>query len=713
MPSSFRPGRRRTSRVRTALTTVLAAPLLLLGLLPAGATAAPAGDQIAFHDGGADLTLTVPAGTDSPGYTVVIATAPFQITTVRDGGTVLQTVAAAPGSSGPSGPVDFRTQSGWATATSVQASDWHDGVLDFTLATTAPGDTVAYRITPQPDRYRMTWSVQGPAAPEQVATHYRTAASGHWYGQGEAQTADGGPYTRQPWPLDSGSIRDTAMGPAEYLMTDPFWFTQRGSGLWVDTRDVMDVAMNSVQPGVFGYTLTHSAAMDSTAFVEATPRAVYADYIGITGTPAKSDATDAQYAKPLWNSWAQFYTSVSEPATLAWARGLHDAGVPAQTIQVDDGWMSHYGDFTFNSKFPTPKAMSDQIHAMGYDFGLWVTLWINTDADNYDYAAQHGYLLRSKTDPSKPCDVRWWNGTAGIVDLANPDARAWFAGKLQDLETTYGVDGFKFDTRFFDESCAPYPGYTAQDYLTLGAQFTDRFDQQGAGVRISWTGSQKYGFVIREVDKGTGWNSLQAAVAQDLAISTIGYPFVETDMIGGSLGQPPPTEQVLVRWAQAAALMPLMYSSTSPLGVANPAGTRSYDQQAVDLYTAAATTHARLAPYIEQQVHRAVATGEPIMKPLFFDYPGDQASYQIDDEWLLGDSLLAAPVLTDGSSRDIHVPAGEWYDVVHHRVVTGPTTLAGYAAGLSDTPAFVKLGTADTGTLLSALAPGASARPQA
>ena len=104
-------------------------------------------------------------------------------------------------------------------------------------------------------------------------------------------------------------------------MTDPFWFTQRGSGLWVNTRDVMDVALNAVQPGVFGYTLTASDAMDATVFVERTPRDVYTDYIGITGTPAKSDATDAEYAKPLWNSWGQFYTSVSQDSVLAWAKG--------------------------------------------------------------------------------------------------------------------------------------------------------------------------------------------------------------------------------------------------------------------------------------------------------------------------------------------------------------------------------------------------------
>jgi alpha-glucosidase (family GH31 glycosyl hydrolase) len=680
------------------LPALLLAAVLPAAMLTTSAVAKPVSEG-GVRDLGDRLALTVPAADGAPGYTVEVTKAPFQITTQR-GGTVLQTAAAT---SATTGPAVFRTQAGWASATSVQAATWHDGVLDLTVATTAAGDTVSYRIAPSADRYRATWSVTGPAAATQVSSQYLTASGGHWYGQGEAQTPDGGPYTRQPWPLDSGKVRDNAFGPAEYLMTDPFWFTQRGTGLWVDTHDVMDVSVNAVQQGVFGYTLTGSAEMASTVFVERTPRDVYADYIGITGTPAKSDATPAQYGKPLWNSWAQFYTTVSQASTLEWAKGLHDAGVPAEAVQVDDGWMSHYGDFTFNSKFPDPKQLSDQIHGMGYDFGLWVTLWINNDAENYQYAVDHGYLLKSKTDPSQPCSVDWWNGTAGIVDLANPEARAWYAGKLHELEQTYGVDGFKFDTRFFDERCATYPGHTALDYLTLGAQLTDEFDQQGAGVRLSWTGSQQYGFVIRQIDKGTSWDSLQAAVAQNLSISTIGYPFVETDMIGGSLGQPPPAKQVLVRWAQAASLTPLMYSSTSPLGVSNPSGSASYDQQTIDLYKQAIRTHEALAPYIRQQVDRAVKTGEPIMKPLFFNHPGDQATYTIDDQWLLGDSLLAAPVLADQSTRDIHVPPGDWYDVQNRRVVNGPTDLRGYQADLSRSPAFIKLGSEDTGTLMRAL----------
>ena len=96
------------------------------------------------------------------------------------------------------------------------------------------------------------------------------------------------------------------------------------------------------------------------------------------------------------------------------------------------------------------------------------------------------------------------------------------------------------------------------------------------------------------------------------------------------------------------------------------------------------------------------------MKPIFFNYPSDQASYTIGDEWLFGDSLLAAPVLADVTSRSIHLPAGYWYDVKRREVVHGPTDIADYPVTLADVPMFILLGTPDTGRLMSALAPGAS-----
>jgi alpha-glucosidase (family GH31 glycosyl hydrolase) len=696
---------------RAAVTVGLAAVLTASPAfgITAGAAAGSAPSQgTSVHPGarfaatGSRLTLTESASSTAPGYGIVIEAQPFSVTTTRNGHVVLATTSAA---SAADAPVQFTVAGASYHATSVRSSAWTGSALTLDLVTTDPGHDVTYTITPSPGQYTVTWSVRGvPGALDSAGVNYVLASAGHWYGQGEAMTPDGGPYTRQPWPLDSGQVVDDEMGPSSYLMTDPFWFTESSAGFYVHTGNVMNVAINQGNDGIGRFAVTATPSYTATVFVGSTPRAVYQDYVGVTGTPAASNATPQQYREPLWNGWGQMYTSVSEQQILDYARGLAANHIPGHAIQIDDGWMSAYGDFTFNSKFPTPTEMSAEIHKLGFDLGLWVTLWIDTNANNFAYAKDHGYLLMSAADPSQVCLIPWWDGPqgAGIVDLANPAARAWFAGQLTSLEKTYDINGLKFDTRFFDPSCRPDPGYTANDYLTLGAEFTKQFNQQGVGVRISWTGSQKYGFVTREIDKSTGWDSLQAAADQDLAISTIGYPFVETDMIGGSDGGPAPIKQVLIRWAQAAALMPLMYASTSPAN-------GRYDAQTTSLYRAAILRHEQLTPYILQQVKRAVATGEPIMKPVFFDFPQDRAGYTATDEWLLGDALLAAPIVTSTDSRTVTVPPGRWFDVLRHRVITGPATLTGYQASLAQTPLFVRLGTAQTRTLMSALAPGHAA----
>lgn len=666
---------------------VLAASLVLPVLAPVAAHA-----DSPVRQGSRDITLRTRA------YQVVVGKSPFSISTRRAGRTVLDTTSTD--------ALDFTGPNGRATPTSVRSVKWSHGALNLSVGTTDPNATLRVKITPRADRYQLESTVEGVKATS-AGVNFAMASAGHWYGHGEAKSdAEGEPDTKQPWPLDAAQgkeqVNDKAFGPASYLMVEPFWYTQSATGVYLDSQELMHVSLGRTEAGVASMELP-GGSVNATVFVEKTPHAVYDDYIGITGKPAKSDATAAQYQKPLFNSWAQFYSNVDQKGFLEYARQLHDAGVPAHTMQLDDGWMGHYGDFSWNSKFPDPKGMSDEIHKMGYQFGVWVTQWINLDADNYQVAKDKGYLLKSKTDPAQPCTVSWWNGKAGLIDLANPDAYKWYEDQLKALRSKYGVDGFKFDTRFYDESCATSGGKTARDYTALGAKLADEFDQQGVGIRVHWTGAQKYGFVTRTVDKGTDWSSLQAAVKQNLAVSTIGYPFVETDMIGGSDGMPPPTKQVLVRWAQAASVMPLTYASTSPIRVYDYVNKKwvTYDAETLALYKKAMNVHKALAPYIDQQVKRAVRTGEPIMKPLFFQFPKDQKAYEPYDEWLLGDSLLAAPVLSDGTVRDIHLPPGAWYDVARHKIVHGD--LHGYRADLGTLPLFVRLGTRDTHALTKAL----------
>ncbi|QOV34244.1 alpha-galactosidase [Streptomyces ferrugineus] len=661
----------------------LLACALTVALLPSTAQGSPESD--------ATTTVSESRGTvtlDTPGYSVSISGrtgGQLALTTRRSGRTVLAT--------GPEA-LRFRTGDTWQHTTRLTDWSWRGGVLTLTADTTLAGARIEARLTPAPDRYRLDWDVTGAEATELGLT-YDLSSAGHWYGHGETATTSDGPYTDQPWPLDAGRVEAEDFSAASYQMVDPFWFTASSAGLYVDTGDTMDVSLNAAGDGLGRFTVESGSTYRATVFVESTPRAVYRDYIGIVGKPRQSDATYEQYAKPLWNSWAQFYTKVDQEKILDYATDLHDNGLEGHTVQLDDKWESNYGNMTFDPKaYPDPRAMSDRIHDLGYDFGLWVTLWINLDSTNYRYAADRDYLLRDAADPTKPCTVTWWNGTAGIVDLANPEARAWYQGNLRKLMDTYRVDGLKFDTRFFDDHCAGRDGHTRTDYQRLGSELADAYDLQGAGIRVHWSrAAHESGFVTRQIDKGTGWNSLKASVTQNLALSTIGYPFVETDMIGGSLSQPAPTKEVLVRWAQSASYMPLMYASISPVDTIDPTTGQKvdYDEETVALYRESIARHERLAPYIWDQVQHTLETGDPIMRPLFFDFPQDEAGYTIDDEWMLGPAVLAAPNLTASASRDIHLPPGTWYDVSRGRTIKGPATLESYPTPLAVTPAFVNL----------------------
>ncbi|MRT44846.1 glycosyl hydrolase family 31, partial [Xylella fastidiosa subsp. multiplex] len=78
-----------------------------------------------------------------------------------------------------------------------------------------------------------------------------------------------------------------------------------------------------------------------------------------------------------------------------------------------------------------------------------------------------------------------------------------------------------------------------------------------------------------------------------------------------------------------------------------------YDQQTFDLYREAIARHERLAPYIWDQVQHSLQTGDPIVRPLFFDFPQDKAGYTVGDEWMRGPAVLSAPNLTSADTRDI------------------------------------------------------------
>ena len=158
-------------------------------------------------------------------------------------------------------------------------------------------------------------------------------------------------------------------------------------------------------------------------------------------------------------------------------------------------------------------------------------------------------------------------------------------------------------------------------------------------------------------DRDTVWgldNGLQSLIPALLTSSILGYPFCLPDMIGGNAywGQYPDTE-LMVRWAQVSVMMPAVQWSIPP-----------WDISDVALKACLAAERAReevLLPRLPMLARIASQTLVPICRPLWWLDPTDEETFAIDDQFLIGDDVVVAPVVQEGARwRKVYLPKGEW-----------------------------------------------------
>ena len=206
-------------------------------------------------------------------------------------------------------------------------------------------------------------------------------------------------------------------------------------------------------------------------------------------------------------------------------------------------------------------------------------------------------------------------------------------------------------------------------------------------VRVGFD-SQDLPIFVRMLDKDSVWgygNGLKTLIPLALTMSIAGYPFVLPDMIGGNgYGGHHPTKELFLRWLQVNTFMPSLQFSISPWDFKDSA------QEVINGTKAMLALHEQYSPLIVKLAENAVKTGEPIMRPLWWVAPNDTNTFNIDDEFLVGNDLLVAPVTTENArKRDIYLPSGQWKDqrgVVHK----GGQTLKDFSAELHELPYFLR-----------------------
>lgn len=372
------------------------------------------------------------------------------------------------------------------------------------------------------------------------------------------------------------------------------------------------------------------------------------------------------FARPQYNTWIELTYNQNQADVLKYARGIVDNGFPPGVIMIDDTWQEDYGLWQFHpGRFPNPKEMVDKLHQMGFKVMLWVCPFVSADqAMIYNkLSGEKAFLLerKSETDTwesqTKPLMVEWWNGQSAVLDFSNPAAVDWFTSQLDRLVKDYGIDGFKFDAGdmyFYPSNSISKGNVTPNEQCGLFARFGLEYPLNE--YRACWKmGGQP--LAQRLQDKAHSWNDLQKLIPNMILEGLCGYPFSCPDMIGGgewtSFLDPSILDQdLMVRSAQCHALMPMMQFSVAPW--------RILDSAHLDAVKKAVALRAKFTPLIMQLAHEAATKGEPIMKSMEYEFPG-QGFENNKDQFMLGHSVLVAPMLEKGrASRNVTLPAGKW-----------------------------------------------------
>ena len=362
------------------------------------------------------------------------------------------------------------------------------------------------------------------------------------------------------------------------------------------------------------------------------------------------------FTQPQYNTWIELMYDQREDRIRKYANDILTQGFPPGVIMIDDNWQEDYGSWDFHpGRFHNPKDMIDSLHVMGFKVMLWVCPFVSPDSFHSRTLARQNYLLKDETGRTFMCS--WWNGTSAVWDFTNPKALEAFTQSLHELVNKYGVDGFKLDggdSEFYDHPFRSARSVTPNRHCELWARIGLSFPLNE--YRACWKlAGQPLAQRLR--DKRHDWEDLQKLIPHALALSLMGYAYVCPDLIGGGeytsfLEGAEVDEELVVRYAQCSALMPMMQFSVAPWRVLN--------RQHLDICRDMARLHQEMGKHILTLAQASSRTGEPIVRALEYAWP-HQGYAEIKDQFLLGEEILVAPVVEKGKhSRTVVFPPGQW-----------------------------------------------------
>ena len=468
-------------------------------------------------------------------------------------------------------------------------------------------------------------------------------------------------HTMESWVVDAWGG-----GNRSYICA-PFLISSKGYGLFVNCTGKVRFDCGVTSTNELRIEVPESG-LDVFEF-KGTPREILAAYTKLVGRPRPV---------PDWvfEPWISRNSYLSEYEIDRVIDKMDAYGLKASVV-VLEAWAESLQNFRFEQgRYPHPKEWIEKLHGRGYHVVCWETPSLWDSASTYPEAHTNGYLVLKPDGSELRVD---WLENAVKMDFRKEAARLWWQ-KLQEPLIAMGVDGFKTDggERMPDpwfHNLHPFYYQRAvldafQDLGKVGVTFARSGTPPCAGDSTFWGG-----------DQSSSWGDFPRVVRAGLSTALAGYPYWGHD-IGGYAGTP--TKDLYIRWLELGAFSPIMQLHGN-----TPREPWYYDEETVRIAKYYFDLRWALRDYLLAAAKLAREEGVPMWRPLLYEFPNDPATYNMDDEFFLGDDLLVAPVLMESGERTVYLPKGEWVNAWTREKLTGSKTLV-VRPGLAEIPVFLR-----------------------
>ncbi len=550
--------------------------------------------------------------------------------------------------------------------------------------------TLTFAAGPVPDSTRLTVTVDG-APFDSLALGFDCAPEATFFGWGEQYDAvDHRGHAFDLLVSEQGVGREGARLIAGDAHTTyfpmPWWFdAARGFGVLFETFHRVRVDLCAADPAVATIEDTAGAPLEVVLFHGPAPLDVVRQLGAHVGRPKRP---------PDWAFEAPWISAQGGTEAVRAAIATLDAEqVPYAAIwsqdwtgvrtNIDGGLGVQYRWEADLEHYPGLAALGADLQAAGKRFLGYANPFVDPNLPNHFAAmAAEGLLVRDADGDAYRFTAP--NGVSGHPDLTRPETAAYIAAALTAKVEDYGFDGWMVD---FGE-WAPFDAVYADDAdahaehnrfplrwqaVTRGVFETLRPDGDWVMfARSGWTGVQAHSMIHWAGDQEATWSThdgLPTVVPALLSLGLAGVPYVTHDIGGFSGG--PSTKELYQRWVELGAFTPIMRTHEGNRRQANWDWDRDADTLAH--FRRFARVHAALMPEWRALADEAAMTSAPMLRHLALVFPDDAEARAVDDQFLIGDDLLVAPVVTEGAvSREVYLPAGAWFHVFTGAEHAGP-----------------------------------------